>query len=52
MSDGTIWVWGRDMKTQPVKPAPVRIWDVAGINDVAAGRYYTVVLSGGKSAVK
>ncbi len=49
MSDGTIWVWGKDLKTQPAKPYPVRIWDVAGINDVAAGRFYTVVLSGGKT---
>jgi alpha-tubulin suppressor-like RCC1 family protein len=52
MSDGTIWVWGKDLKNQPVKPYPVRIWDVAGINDVAAGRFYTIVLSGGKAAGK
>ncbi|MEK6744436.1 MAG: DUF1566 domain-containing protein [Nitrospirota bacterium] len=52
MTDGTIWVWGKDLKNQPFKPSPVRIWDVAGINDVAAGRFYTIVLSGGKSAVK
>lgn len=52
MTDGTIWVWGKDLKNQPFKPTPVRIWDVAGINDVAAGRFYTIVLSGGKSAVK
>jgi len=43
---------GKDLKNQPFKPSPVRIWDVAGINDVAAGRFYTVVLSGGKSAVQ
>ena len=52
MADGTIWVWGKDLKTQPVKPAPVRIWDVEGVNDVAAGKFYTVVLSGGKAAPK
>jgi hypothetical protein len=50
MKDGTIWVWGKDLKNQPIKPYPVRIWDVAGINDVAAGKFYTVVLSGGKTA--
>ncbi|MDA8100270.1 MAG: DUF1566 domain-containing protein [Nitrospiraceae bacterium] len=48
MADGTIWVWGKDLKNQPVKPLPVRIWDVEGVNDVAAGKFYTVVLSGGK----
>lgn len=52
MADGTIWVWGKDLKNQPVKPYPVRIWDVAGINDVAAGRFYTIVLSGGKTAAQ
>ena len=50
MSDGTIWVWGKDLKEQPFKPAPVRIRDVEGANDVAAGKFYTVVLSGGKAA--
>jgi alpha-tubulin suppressor-like RCC1 family protein len=52
MSDGTIWVWGKDQKNQPFKPYPVRIWDVEGINDVAAGKFYTIVLSGGKAAAK
>ena len=52
MTDGTIWVWGKDLKNQPFKPSPVRVWDLAGINDVAAGRFYTVVLSGGSSAAK
>lgn len=52
MADGTIWMWGKDLKSLPQRPNPVRIWDVAGINDVAAGRFYTVVLSGGKSAVQ
>jgi alpha-tubulin suppressor-like RCC1 family protein len=52
MEDGTIWMWGKDLKNQPNRPGPVRIWDVAGINDVAAGKFYTVVLSGGKSAAK
>jgi hypothetical protein len=52
MEDGTIWVWGKDLKNLPFRSGPVRIWDVAGINDVAAGRFYTIVLSGGKSAVK
>lgn len=52
MSDGTIWVWGKDLKSQPFKPYPVRIWDVAGINDVAAGKFYTIVLSGGAAAAK
>jgi alpha-tubulin suppressor-like RCC1 family protein len=52
MSDGTIWIWGKDLKNQPNRLTPMRIWDVAGINDVAAGKFYTVVLSGGKSAVK
>lgn len=52
MSDGTIWVWGKDLKNQPIKPSPVRIWDVEGVNDVAAGMFYTVVLSGGAGAGK
>ena len=52
MADGTIWVWGKDLRDQPVKPYPVRIWDLAGINDVAAGRFYTVVLSGGKATAQ
>jgi len=52
MDDGSIWVWGKNLKDQPVKPSPIRVWDVAGINDVGAGRYYTVLLSGGKSAAK
>lgn len=52
MSDGTIWMWGKDLKDQPFKAYPVRIWDVAGINDVAAGKFYTIVLSGGATAVK
>jgi len=30
----------------------VRIWDVEGINDVAAGKFSTIVLSGGKTAAK
>ena len=50
MADGTIWMWGKDMKNMPFKPSPVRIWDVAGINDVAAGKFYTIVLSGDKTA--
>ncbi len=50
--DGTLWVWGKDMKNLQPKPSPVRIWDVAGINDVAAGKFYTVILSGGKGNVK
>ncbi len=52
MADGTIWVWGKDLPDRAVKPAPVRLWDLAGINDVAAGRFYTVVLSGGSTVAK
>ncbi len=49
MTDGTIWVWGKDMKNQPARLNPMRLWDVSGINDVAAGKFYTIVLSGGKT---
>ena len=48
-ADGTIWMWGKDVKNQPLKAYPVRVWDVAGINDVAAGKFYTIVLSGEKA---
>ncbi len=44
MSDGTIWVWGKDQKNKPAKLNPERIPDIAGINDIAAGKFYTVVL--------
>jgi alpha-tubulin suppressor-like RCC1 family protein len=46
MSDGTIWVWGKDLKNKAAKPTPVRIWDVSGINDIAAGEFVTLVVSG------
>jgi hypothetical protein len=52
MSDGTIWVWGKDQKNKPTKLNPERIPDVGGIADIAAGKFYTIVMgsdpAGGK----
>ncbi|UCG78112.1 MAG: DUF1566 domain-containing protein [Nitrospirota bacterium] len=46
MNDGTTWVWGKDLHDQPVKPAPVRMWDVSVVSDVSAGKYSSIVVGG------
>jgi alpha-tubulin suppressor-like RCC1 family protein len=46
MKDGTIWVWGKDLKDKPIKPAPVRMWDVSVINNISGGKYFTTVVGG------
>ncbi|GBD99605.1 regulator of chromosome condensation (RCC1) repeat protein [bacterium BMS3Abin07] len=46
MKDGTIWIWGKDLKDQPAKSSPVRIWNVSSVNDIAGGKYFTLVVGG------
>ena len=51
-SDGTIWMWGKNLKNQQVKYSPEKNAGVAGISDIAAGKFYSIVLSDGSAKRK
>jgi alpha-tubulin suppressor-like RCC1 family protein len=45
--DGSVWVWGKVIMNAATKSLPVKIRDVSNVVDVAAGKYFTVVLKKG-----